>query len=428
MKILQRDQSQYISEVTFTPIPIGESVSFTTSENSFLYLRQDVTYGGYNNFTINSPLYYGVSSDTPAVFSITNGVATRLQSGHGTVRLSGSSFAITETLDFRSQTLTNTSFTAYKTGTIGYHSAAALEAELDDDKDLNYYNGNTYASCTAQAGGIARNANCWAADFDFSGVPVTHLFGGFWGGGAMITSRHLACSYHYAPSNKVGTVLRFVGSDGTVVTRTIIAQSTGSNLPPVGLGLSNPAWPDVGDVNVYLLNAAVPASVKVYPVVGNWMWKNVSAPFQIDGAGPFLRNRHLYYSCITTNQSRHIKTAFTAYTSTNQPTFSEPYETFEINGREWQSNPDAWAIWSIGESYYYHPDFRSNAIEGDSGSPVFLPYADKSMALFSFMTFPTSGGSIYAAKMNAMILDADANASPPAATGLTVTVAPDPTL
>ncbi len=309
----------------------------------------------------------------------------------------------------------------YQNGSYGDFAWTSITALFDAEKDALYYNGSSYSECAAQPGGIAKNSNCWGAVFDLSGVAVSYLYGGFWGGGAAITSRHYICSNHYEPRNKVGNILRFVGSDGTIHTRTILAQTTGSDQPTQGLP-NNPVI-EIGDLCVFLLDSNLPSVVAKYPVAGDWV---VDSTF-VETVGSFS-----YYdietACpfITTNQNR--KLLFAACT-TILDNFSYPYPDDPItigDGITYQRSPNGLGIFSNVGVYQEYPEFQSNAIVGDSGSPVFAVLQDNELALFTVMTYPHRGKVITESLANALILEVDARAG--VSTGLTVTVAPDPTI
>jgi hypothetical protein len=292
-------------------------------------------------------------------------------------------------------------------------------SKLIPDKVRPYYNGNTYAECLSQPGGISRNPDCWGAGYDFSGVAVTHLDGGFWGGGALITPRHYVVSNHYRPSNKVGMVLRFVGNDGSVHTRTVLAQTTGSEIPGY---IANPLYP-IGDVAVFLLSGPdLPEEVTVYPIVGDWFDQFAATGSSGGIVNYIMRLGHVF---VTIDQNRHVVYA----TSTRDWLSFQASETPEIiSVRGFTYTKKAFAglkyIW--GPLYTLETEKRFEPRIGDSGSVLFSVNDSNNLAIASLCTSTSDGPYLHPGLLNALILEVDDRAG--ISTGLTVTVAPDPTL
>lgn len=308
---------------------------------------------------------------------------------------------------------------SFTEGALGDVSITKILTMLTTGGDLNYYNGSTYAECAAEIGGIQRNAGCWAADLDLSGVAVSHLYGGFWGGGALVTPRHYICSNHYEPRLKTGMMMRFVGNDGTVHTRTVLAQTSGST---VSGEIANPDHL-VGDTCMFLLSGPdLPASVTPYPLTGDWI-----ASFTLNSTGGGLGNYDIETSnvFITTNQNRNVYFCVSAGVQAGY-TVPHPLPTETLAGVAFTLKPYNSFGFSRGPQLSGYSAFQSSAIVGDSGSPVFNVAADGSLSLVTVMTYPNIGTYIEEIMANAMIADVDSIAS--ITTGLTVTVAPDPTL
>lgn len=94
-----------------------------------------------------------------------------------------------------------------------------------------------------------KNASCWAAAYDFSGVSVNNTTGGIYRAGTVIHNRFVVFARHYPITN--GSTLTFCDSGGTLVTRTLTSQTNIST----------------SDITIGLLNSALPGTVKVYPVL-----------------------------------------------------------------------------------------------------------------------------------------------------------------
>jgi hypothetical protein len=308
--------------------------------------------------------------------------------------------------------------------------ATKLSGNPDPQTSRPYYNGTSYAECSGKPGGIVRNPECWGADWDLSGVPVTHLFGGFFGGGAMVTARHLCCSNHYSPVDKRGTVLRFVGNNGDIITRTVIEQSTGSD---VAGNIGNPTLP-VGDVCLYLLDSPVPETVAVYPIVGPWRFEKTLLSSS-GGISDWWFDRSMAF--VVTDQFRNVEITVIGNPVTSFTTYSVPYTEVATPPLDFSYEVTADEVGTflyISGSYppKDYGDFVAYPITGDSGSPAFIPLPNDQLALGCVLTLPNGGTLLHKPMLDEMIAEVDARAisrgvlaSP---TGLTVTVAPDPTV
>lgn len=321
---------------------------------------------------------------------------------------------------------TSYEFKGFASGVPASAGAALIISRLGADQNL--YNGNSYAACAAQPGGIAWNPNCWAKDFDFSGVAIKHLNSNFNGGGALLTNRHYFVTNHYRVQNKVGMELKFLANDGTVHTRYVISQTTGSDVPapdsPYTLG--NVLFPDVNDVCCYTLNEPLPETVAVYRLTGPWYQEVVKTGESVPND---VCSFYLRHAAITRNQYGHVRYSFVGLDFTGF-TITPPGDTYDINGYSFDlTGYDYNRLASGGASSYKVPNFsnlRTTPVVGDSGGAEFFVMPDGEMLPVFLYTSTQAGTYLYKSQCDAMILDADANAG--IATGLTVTVAPDPTL
>jgi hypothetical protein len=312
--------------------------------------------------------------------------------------------------------------TGFRVGTVGKGGFDLIEERLALGGDLLYYNGSSFSACQAQEGGIQRNASCWGADWDLSGVAIQHLYANFNGGGCLVTSRHYVASNHYEPGIKIGSVLKFLGNNGTIYTRTILAQTTGHT---VRGEIANPVY-NIGDMVVFLLSAPATGemdNLAVYPIAGDWLVK--SAFIEDNGDGTADYSFEWSYPIITTNQYRHLLFA-TCNSISSGFSVNYPLGQINIDGVMVNQSAETVAYLHHGPAYAGYPDKKSNAVIGDSGSVWFLPLADGSLVAFSHYTTPASGPLWRPSVINALILEVDAQVG--VTTGLTVTVAPDPTL
>lgn len=435
MIIKQISPALYSVTINADPIPTSNVFSdgLTYELADCVYFDRTYT-AAYNNYTLStSNLNLEIENLTPEVFTLSGFNATRVNSGVGVIQIDEGFYKVTKNLDFRAMSgadVVSAKFAGYAPDTLGEYTLNCILSKITTGEDVSYYNGNTFAECTAN-GGIQRNANCWGADYDLSGVAVSHIYNGFWGGGTMITPRHALVTNHYEPRNRVGETIKFCTPDNQVISRTIISQTTGSAVRnPNGAG--NIVIP-VGDSCVLLLNEDVPSNIKKYKIRGDW-----TSSMQLKR----VTQTHLAeydtqqsFAIISTNQNRKLVIGMTheiSIESVNGKTVNAYYpldsESISIgNGisyikNERLTNLNANQLWP--NEYDYLAPYYANVIVGDSGSPCFIPTQDNDLILFGLYTYPDRGASFNESQLNAMIFDTDHNAN--VSTGYTVTVAEDP--
>jgi hypothetical protein len=413
MILTQKEPALYHTPASVLPVPVGGSVSagdpFVVGDS----IVETLTYSStYLEYMVSSQLEDSVATvETPAIFSMEGSRATRIAPGVGRLRIDYGGYAESLSLDFRGVSdYQSDRLIGFTSGTVGAIALGVALALAVSEPDMHYYDSPTYVE------GLARNPDCWAAAFDLSGVPVVHLSGGFKGGGALITPRHFICSHHYLPTNRVGSVLKFVAADGTLVTCTVIGQTTGS-----ANGLKTNTTINVGDLAVLLLDSDVPTGVKIYPVAGDWVSK--IELLSVDGS---FGTYHYEDACpfILLDQERRVGLSVRSEISTTRGLVPGTlisigsgisYEPYAHGGR-----------FSTGRYAYASTVLEIVGIKGDSGSPVFVPLPGPSLALYTVMSTPSSGPVIHESIANAMIREVDARYG--ITTGYTVTVAPDPSL
>jgi hypothetical protein len=311
--------------------------------------------------------------------------------------------------------------TGFSVGTVGKDGFDLIEERAALGGESYYYNGTSLSDCQNQLGGIQRNPLCWGADWDLSGVAIKYLNNNFNGGGCLVTPRHYVVSNHYQPRNKVGNTLQFLGTNGTLYTRTILAQTTGHS---VAGQITNPVY-DIGDIAMLLLSPPVAGemdNVAVYPVAGNWLVKSNFESDNLDGTADY--SFEWSYPVITTNQYRQLLFS-TCNKLVSGWTVNYPLGVIDIDEVEVEQIAETIAYIKSGPAYQAYTGFQDNAIPGDSGSVWFLPLGDGTLVAFSHYTRATSGPLWNAEILNALILEVDSQVG--ISTGYTVTVAPDPT-
>ncbi|MFA5878375.1 MAG: choice-of-anchor tandem repeat GloVer-containing protein [Candidatus Staskawiczbacteria bacterium] len=112
------------------------------------------------------------------------------------------------------------------------------------------------------ASGWSRNSSFWGADLDFTGVSPWNS-NGYYRAGTLITPLHVLVANHY-PINNNSTVI-FVTADNTIVSRTVSDQ--------MQIGDS--------DIQLLVLNAAVPATIAYYPIMSYEQFKDYSSSLRV---------------------------------------------------------------------------------------------------------------------------------------------------
>lgn len=150
----------------------------------------------------------------------------------------------------------------------------ALENGVTSDgTNMALFSSKDHASAT-----YTRNANLWCKSLvpQFTGTSVAYEWNGWsglmWGEarqGQMITPRHLIQCGHTPVESKyagVATKFRFLDANNNIIDRYGVASS------------QEPKWAYQDDMTVTLLNAAVPASIYVAPIMlldVNYWYRNI---------------------------------------------------------------------------------------------------------------------------------------------------------
>lgn len=363
------------------------------------YLMQDTSIEGdgfaYENLTPSV-----ISTENwPLVERVTNGIGVISMSCRGITSRFSRSFVA-------SGGSSSVASTGFVTDTVGAASWDIMEPLLSEGGDLNLFTDGTYASY---------NDNCWASGFDLTGVAVWNSrTNGPRYAGVAITPRHLLYAWHYKPA--VGDTVRFRKADGTLVQRTIIGQNTGGNLN----ALHENAL--VSDKCVVTLNEDLPAGIKIYPLVGEWIFTET-----VDSMGrPALVQA---WVGVKVNQSRNVLIAGQAdlaprlFERVNGSVYGQTFSN------EFITSFTDWGAYFAGYFPAFLEEYLSlyaGAVGGDSGSPAFYPLSGSDLALAGTITSQNGDGSFPNENvLNACISSSDSSAG--VSTGYTVTVAPDPT-
>lgn len=334
--------------------------------------------------------------------------------------------------------------TAVKAGTMleYFHNLVITAASAPGKDDFFFRTKSTGVPVQITSGTMYQtvepNPNCWVSQWDLTGVPIWLSAGSGGGGGpnhggVPITSRHFVEAEHY--HSPVGTEWKWMLADGSLVSRT----SIGVNARPAGVDQAQTQWLNEipGDIRIHTLNAPLPAGVKVYPIVGPWarIHKTTGSP---STSYPWQTPVSYYHPLVGFYLDQRRRAWFMGRYDFDA-VYSVCHAIAEIN---WNGTPIALNYTTTGlgggavegalKTQIDATGRMRLGISGDSGSALLVPLNSTDLALLTCLTVPGGGPCYEEARMNLLIASADADAiargnlaSP---TGLTVSVAADPTL
>ena len=376
----------------------------------------------YSKYLVSNTNGIVIDKTTPPVVNLSSyPILDRLRNSEAVIRVEIDNAYADHVLNFKTQSLSSSNrFIGWKEGTPSKIAADIIFNLLSAGGDTNIFNQTTWSN------DLVWNPSCWAASLssDFTGVPVRHLNGGFSGGGVAITRRHVYTTHHFT-GRAAQTSFTFIQPNGVQVTRQVIGQSHSNSLS--ALYDTNEIKQDI---HVYVLDSDLPESITIYPIPEQS--DNIGISWAIPGLGS---NQQFYAAPLVwlTPQRR-------AMVSYIHDDISIGWQAFGVIGsiaseqiRSMSYLLAGTANWNEISQPLVNSNYRKNIVEGDSGSPLFIP-TPNGLVLGGIMSgiingFVGSGVAIAAlnkARLNACIRSADQNAG--ISTGYTVTVAPNPIL
>lgn len=319
-------------------------------------------------------------------------------------------------------------FDNYTENTLSRLLADTILNRIDEDKTGDYFSD---FSGTGEPASVTPAASCWLHGVDVSAMALDgHVFipASTANKGALITAQRLLGAAHWQSEFPYsaehvgylpGQTFRFRDSGGTIHSRTVVGVTRGSP-----------------DFAVATLDSPLPSGIKPLKLAGDWFLRNseISADGRLDylgGAVVWIDQKwkcwFMLGSTSTLSETVNLTLPFNGHTYTNIPLML----TFQSEGVVVHTAPSS----LLGKT-----QFLKSGILGDSGSAICLlvhydmPDRDELLLIGGF-TYPTDAPMIGVkdgAIANDLIALADAdavdNARLGAATGLTVVVAPDPSL
>lgn len=402
-------------QVATTAIP--KTAASITTPAADVYDSEILTTTGataWNEFALEAAsLEDGVefSTTTSGVCAVSaGGYVSRVASGIAVIYAAGTGPSrkklVLDMRDTGGQTLTE--FAQYADGSMSDLCATETLTRLAGGGQLNYY-----SSVNHDTPAYPRNASCWLADVDLSPVSVANRdSGGSWGhhrAGTFITRRHVVFANHYAPS--ANAEIRVTNPAGTVFTHTVLGYhgaSTGADV--------------LSDLKVAVVTPALDASITPMKVAGPWIMQGLTpsgatATYYMGGVAVWIDQEKDCYASHIGNRTTTISSSIASGTFN-----SSAFTDIVLEGKT--EFADSQIASPYLESY---SGFVKIPISGDSGSPVMLIIGGEPVLLWVWFTSLTGTPAFASTSLlNARIAAADTAAG--ISTGLTVTVATDPTL
>ena len=195
-------------------------------------------------------------SDNLLVGSVDDyGNVTHIADGTATITATVGNAQCSKTLTLSTYTTEGAySFSSYTSGSLANHISTFIDTTLsgkNSDGSLalfSSYNGST----------AIKNSNFWCDEIDFSCISSWNSMDGKYRAGTLISPRHILFAAHYQID--IGSTLTFVGTDGSIITRTLIGKAQHPNYN------SSTYYPDIA---IGILDSDVPETVNFCKILPN---------------------------------------------------------------------------------------------------------------------------------------------------------------
>lgn len=370
-QLSHRRENVIVTPSSTTPVVLGDG-NYNESTPSVIYQAGRI-------IVSNSVGIGTFASLNPEVATISQeGDITRVSEGIATFSFTVEGISKVIKVDLNNKNATDPvyEFVSIVSGTAAEHLSQQIDNRIDNSMTMAT-NGLLYSSQDHSAPSYTRNTNFWASDVDLTSISPWNSSGGTNKAGVMITPRHLLNASHYPFG--VGTIVRFVTSDNTLVERTVVARQFAPNYS--SSTINQP------DIVVYTLDSDVPAGISFSKVLPSNYTNYISAENFADTRIPALG--------LDAQEKGTIRDTY----SNAQIRFQEPVDADRLLLYE-------------------------GIISGDSGNPVFFILNGELVLLAVWTSGGGGSGSFivnYISMVNQMIADADAQAG--VSTGYTLTEA-----
>lgn len=307
--------------------------------------------------------YFGGTGTEPIIWSSSNpsiadvsstGFVTFFTPGTATITATTSRQTINRSLNFfTAPAATIDTVVNYVSGSLAKHCSDAIDNRIQSKNPLNAL--NIFSVQNHNTSTYVRNPSCWASDIDLTCISPwnsssTNIFGL-----TLISPRHVIGAAHAMPS--IGSTVRFVTTNNTVVTRTL----TNTVRHPT----YQPYYPDI---SIGVLDSDVPNTITFCRLLPS-NWKNYIPALDINRTVPALCLDQEEKALITDWYGSYVYASFSAPSLVNAPNRLAFYE---------------------------------QKIGGDSGNPAFL-IINNQLVLLTTWTFGGAGsGTFLTPEINAI--------------------------
>jgi len=301
------------------------------------------------------------SSSNPAIATVNlNGYVTHVSDGTCDITASIDGKSLSKTLIFSTANVQNTLFTGYENSSLAKNITETISTQV---LDKSASTGKNIFSLQDHVNGIyTRNTQCWAHGLDLTCCSPWNSLDGPRRAGTLISPRHVICAQHY-PLN-VGTSIRFVRLDNTVITKTITATA---NVPNT-------------DIQIALLDSDIESGVSFAKILPE-NWFNYLPSIYSNSTTSYERNYTfgLPSLCLDQEEKALILDLVSFPANKRNTSFSVPNNS-------------------------KNAEFYENIIGGDSGNPAFL-IINNILVLTSLWHNPGSGPfvSYYKSQINSLM-------------------------
>ena len=234
--------------VTYSTIQDRVYASYPSITSVRDYIMNLITIGQKQNPNEN---VVWSSSNTSVATINSNGYVSHVSDGNSDITASIEGKTLSKNLTFSVINAVNTIFSDYASSSLAKSIISTMDSRIsgkDPSTSKNIFSLQNHAN-----GIYTRNTQCWAHGLDLTCFSPWNSLGGPQRAGTLISPRHIICAQHYPLA--VGTSIRFVRLDNTVVTKTITAIGNVSNT----------------DIQIALLDSDVGAGVSFAQILPqNW--------------------------------------------------------------------------------------------------------------------------------------------------------------
>lgn len=299
-----------------------------------------------------------LSSDNPAVLShpttlnIDTKVAPYLSNGRCILRATSETgeVSLINVTATSSASSTVDTFVGWVANSLAHHCSQQIDSRLSGEMAVyssqDTANGNTFI----------RNNNCWINNINLTCISPWNSTGRNTMGGTLISRRHVLFCEHLNFRPQIGSTIKFVTSDNTVVSRTITNR------------LTHPSYvPYYPDICIGLLNEDVPSSISFAKVLpANWR--------------TYLPSLSVYATIPVVRLNQHERASVADWRgSFSTGSFSLQYPASTLR-----------------QQYY------ENIVSGDSGNPAFVLINGELIVIGTFTSGNAGSGTLISDHINAI--------------------------